>query len=257
MSCSNVNFKRHLPLYEAGILDEKTRIEMEEHLLSCESCADEFYKMVPAIHMIREMESPFVLAEEQPLKIFGFSFRWTAVVAAAVLIITVSALSFVVIPNLEYFPQTSPTADFNQAFNRMEQHWSRICSSELERDPDVAAAWEMFQNNRFEDCLAVCQNILKEDSSRWTMVILGVRAQLQLNRPAAAVGLMERYPIPVENERYPELLFRKAQALIEMGDRRGALLCLDRLMGIDGPYKSEAKEMIQLLKPADTSSNPR
>jgi hypothetical protein len=251
MSCSNVDFKRQLPLYEADLLDEKERSELENHLLSCDSCAEEFYKMLPAIRMIREMESPFVCADHKPMTTFGFSFRWTAVVAAAVLIIMVSGLSFVVIPNLEYFPQTPPVADFNQIISRMEQHWNKICASELERDPDVALAWEMFQNDRFDDCLVVCRKILEKDSSRWTMVILGVRAQLRLNRPADAVRWMDRYPVPAESERYPEFLFRKAQALIETGDQRSALLCLDRLMELNGPYKSEAEEMIRLLNPGE------
>jgi len=60
MSCSNPDMERLIHLYMHGFLTEDQKIEVEAHLLECEECLMELYRMSPTVELMKSRPELFL-----------------------------------------------------------------------------------------------------------------------------------------------------------------------------------------------------
>jgi|GEM_PF-1101721 len=247
MSCRNIHYKRLLPLYEADRLDDETRREVEAHILECPHCARELFDMLPVMEVIRELESPFPEALLVPRRWAFFSFRWQSLAALFLLVAMVSLLSLVVIPNLKYMPASLPTADLNRILRQMEQQQWVTVPEPAENGRMVSEAWRLYRAERYEDCLALIEGQLGQSANHMEYRVLAARCHLALKAPRRACDVLEDVEATPDDPFYDEMLFLKAQALLENGRVEAAVQCLILLVDRGEDYSVESKQILEMI----------
>jgi len=64
MKCRDPKMKKLVSLYQFNLLDEKEKLTVEAHLIECDACFDEVYRLSPAIEMIEKSPEFFLSALE-------------------------------------------------------------------------------------------------------------------------------------------------------------------------------------------------
>ncbi len=60
MSCTNPDMERLIHLYMYGFLTDDQKIEVEAHLLECEECLTELYRMSPTLELLKDRPELFL-----------------------------------------------------------------------------------------------------------------------------------------------------------------------------------------------------
>lgn len=250
MSCRNVHYKRLLPLYEADRLDTETKKEVEAHILECPHCAREVYEMIPVMEAIRELESPFPEALVVPRRWAFLTFRWQSLAALFLLVVMVSLLSLVVIPNLKYMPVSLPTADLNRILRQMDQQQWLTVPEPVENGRMVSEAWRLYRAERYRDCLALTEQHIDQSVNHTEYRVLAARCHLALDEPRQARDALQAQETEPGDPFYSEILFLKAQALLETGRVEAAVQCLTLLVDRGEDYSAESHAILEMIQQA-------
>ncbi|MBN1351841.1 zf-HC2 domain-containing protein [candidate division KSB1 bacterium] len=60
MKCIDPEMKKLVSLYQFNMLDDERKIKVEAHLLECEACFEELYRLSPVLEAIEEMPERFL-----------------------------------------------------------------------------------------------------------------------------------------------------------------------------------------------------
>lgn len=80
MNCINPKMKQQVNLYQLDLLTEEQKIVVEAHLLSCEACFEEFYRLSPVIDLLENVPEKFLTALQPRKSVVAriFAFLITA-----------------------------------------------------------------------------------------------------------------------------------------------------------------------------------
>ena len=242
MKCFDSKIKRMLPLYEAGLLDEKQTKQVEDHLLNCQSCAEDLYTMLPAIEVIKQYiidSGQEQIAEEKWI----FIQRWAAPIAAAVITFVLGlAVWFggLVIP-LNPANTSANIYDIFQGSNiqSIKQAYEKTACKTYKK------ALNLYKKGYYKQALAICQKNLKNKKTEF--MLLAAKCYLALKSPSRALETLEANQTKESKIHREDILWLKAQCYLQLKQSRKCIETLDKLKKSSPRYSKQAQEILKLL----------
>ena len=271
MKCINPEMKKLVNQYQFNLLPNEDRAKVEAHLLECDSCFQELYRLSPALEALEKVPHQLVDAVEPVETIFLRSIqyyknsvipafiRWWQKPAVKILIPATISLLFIVILLL---PKQQDYADL--AVIEKAPYQTLAFKGPIEISPEQKLFERGMESYQRDDYASAIQELSayveQEPKNIYGQFYLGVCLLLQDNTEESIkhFELATRLSQQEDNESFLERSYwYLGNAYLKLGDMKNAQMVFKTVTKLQGKFTEKANEQISKIETFMNNDNEK